>query len=49
VYDRVEDWADIIYDLRVDIAGPLPPNPKLPNAKEYIERTEKFFEEEPIL
>ena len=41
----MNDWGDIIYDMRVDWAGPLPPNPRIPEAKEFIERTEKFFVE----
>jgi hypothetical protein len=45
VHDRVQDLADIIYDMRVDWAGNLPPNPRIPEAKEFIDRTEKFFEE----
>jgi hypothetical protein len=45
VLDRVHDWADIIYDMRVDLAGPLPPNPKIPEADEFIVRTEKFYED----
>jgi hypothetical protein len=31
--------------MRVDIAGNLPPNPSVPEAKDFIEKTEKFFEE----
>ena len=45
MHDRVIDWAAIIFDMKVDLAGPLPPNPNSPEALEFIERTEKFYED----